>query len=73
MSETVRPITGYFKGHKGCSTCRGCGHVCENHPDLAWGEMISDENDPKPGACYCGGAGMPCPQCNPDAYEAPFR
>ena len=38
-----------------CLLCDGCGWVCENHPDKPWeGEH----------ACPCGGAGMPCRNCN---------
>ena len=34
--------------------------VCEDHPDKPW-DGASDMED----ACHCGGAGMPCPICNP--------
>ena len=38
-----------------CVLGDGCGWVCENHPDKPWeGEH----------ACPCGGAGMPCRNCN---------
>jgi hypothetical protein len=39
-----------------CPKCNGQVWVCENHPDHPW---IGDD------ACRCGGAGMPCPVCNP--------
>lgn len=45
-----------------CSVCGDCFWVCENHPDRPWdGE----------GACDCGGAGMPCPKCNPADKRTP--
>lgn len=44
-----------------CSSCGDCFWVCENHPDTPWGE--GDE--------CCGGAGMPCPKCNPSDYDNP--
>jgi hypothetical protein len=40
-----------------CGTCQGARWVCEDHPDQPWGSDY-------PGACRCGGAGMPCPVCN---------
>jgi bifunctional non-homologous end joining protein LigD len=39
-----------------CAVCQDSGHVCENHPDRAWGYLVE-------GGCECGGAGMPCPEC----------
>lgn len=46
-----------------CERCNDCGWVCENHRDKPWdGE----------GRCKCGGAGDPCPNCNPaDAHNPP--
>jgi hypothetical protein len=46
-----------------CSLCEDSGWVCESHPEKPWdGEH----------ACRCGGAGMPCPNCNPaDERTAP--
>jgi hypothetical protein len=38
-----------------CDCCEDCGWVCENHPEKPWGGEH---------ACGCGGAGMPCPNCN---------
>jgi hypothetical protein len=35
---------------------------CENHPDQPW---------EGPHACSCGGAGMPCPVCNPSTPDEP--
>jgi hypothetical protein len=47
-----------------CFLCEHTGWVCENHPDAPWdGEQ----------ACICGGAGMPCPQCNPSDLSHPPR
>lgn len=34
-----------------CANCNGEGWVCEDHPEVPWGEEC------------CGGAGMPC-SCN---------
>lgn len=39
-----------------CLLCEDCGWVCENHPNRAF-EGVH--------ACRCGGAGVPCPNCNP--------
>lgn len=39
-----------------CTNCDDCFWVCENHDDRPW------DGDR---ACECGGAGMPCPKCNP--------
>jgi hypothetical protein len=46
-----------------CAVCDDCGWVCEAHPDRPFqGER----------ACTCGGAGAPCPSCNPsDADTEP--
>ena len=45
-----------------CVVCQDCGWVCEAHPYLPWqGEH----------ACTCGGAGAPCPRCNPSDRDAP--
>jgi hypothetical protein len=46
-----------------CHRCQDARWVCENHPDKPSGSK-SDE--------CCGGAGMPCPDCNlPRAGERP--
>ena len=46
-----------------CSRCGRTGWVCEVHDDRPW--------DGK-NACGCGGAGMPCPICNPsDEHNMP--
>ena len=50
-----------------CPSCRDEGHVCEDHPDRFWGGLccagpVSGEVC-EHGACHCGGAGMPCPDC----------
>jgi hypothetical protein len=39
-----------------CALREDTGWVCENHPDTPW------DGDH---ACSCGGAGAPCPRCNP--------
>jgi hypothetical protein len=47
-----------------CTQCRNARWVCEEHPDRPWGEVE--------GACDCGAAGMPCPECNAsDDLECP--
>jgi len=43
-----------------CLTCEDEGWVCENHPDHPFAG---------PHACRCGGAGMPCPKCNPSSGQ----
>ena len=50
-----------------CTNCKDTGWVCENHPDQPWvGGM------PKGFIGCCGGAGDPCPKCNPcDEYNPP--
>jgi hypothetical protein len=46
-----------------CIFCADTGWVCENHPRRPW---------EGPHACDCGGAGMPCPECNiPEEGAAP--
>lgn len=40
-----------------CQTCDNTGWVCEQHPDKPW-DGGSDKG------CDCGGAGMPCGDCN---------
>jgi hypothetical protein len=45
---------------KPCLQCDDEGWVCENHPDQPFAG---------PHACRCGGAGMPCPKCNPSSGE----
>jgi hypothetical protein len=62
----VRSHHLYASGNRqmNCLLCEDCGWVCEIHPDRPWdGEH----------ACTCGGAGMPCPQCNPSDLDHPPR
>ena len=47
-----------------CLCCEDEGWVCENHPDQPF---------TGPHACNCGGAGMPCPACNPSTPDEPPR
>ncbi|NWL36220.1 hypothetical protein FBF71_02695 [Bradyrhizobium elkanii] len=47
-----------------CPACDDCGWVCESHPERAWMGNC---------ACSCGGAGAPCPQCNPSDEDNPPR
>ena len=49
-----------------CSICRGARWVCEDHTDKLW-----DGASDAPEACHCGGAGVPCPACNPSDRENP--
>jgi len=60
-----------------CRICKGAGWVCEDHMDKPWSGASDD-----PEACHCGGAGDPCPACNPgdgehrpelDGYESFIR
>ena len=45
-----------------CKLCDDGRFVCENHPDRPFfGER----------ACDCGGAGEPCPACNPSEVTVP--
>jgi hypothetical protein len=43
-----------------CAMCKGNRWVCEDHPEKPW-----DGASDAPEACHCGGAGAPCPACNP--------
>jgi hypothetical protein len=45
---------------KPCLQCEDEGWVCETHPDQPFSG---------PHACRCGGAGMPCPKCNPSSGQ----
>src|SRR4051794_8126954 len=49
-----------------CKTCGGARWVCEDHLERPWGGA-SDRSD----ACHCGGAGAPCPACNPCDRDNP--
>jgi hypothetical protein len=42
-----------------CARCHDEQWVCENHPDRSWDHAEG-----------CGGAGMPCPDCNPLSLAA---
>ena len=46
-----------------CGNCNDEGWVCENHMNVPWGE----------GDGCCGGAGSPCPNCNPCDRDHPPR
>lgn len=46
--------------------CLGARWVCEDHPDKPW-----DGASDAPEACHCGGAGAPCPECNPCDRDNP--
>jgi hypothetical protein len=43
-----------------CALCEDTAWVRENHPDTPWEGAH---------ACTCGGAGMPCPKCNPSDLD----
>ena len=45
-----------------CIFCADTGWVCENHPRRPWEGQY---------ACDCGGAGMPCPNCNIPQEDSP--
>jgi hypothetical protein len=47
-----------------CLRCLDTGWVCERHPAMPWDGEV---------ACGCGGAGMPCPDCNPSDPARPPR
>jgi hypothetical protein len=48
---------------KWCARCDSSRWVCERHPDRPFSGSR---------ACTCGGAGIPCPVCNPaDEYNEP--
>ena len=49
-----------------CAVCGGARWVCEDHTEKAWGGA-SDRED----ACHCGGAGLPCLDCNPCDNDHP--
>jgi hypothetical protein len=49
-----------------CAFCDNTGWMCEDHPEKPWGGF-SRRSD----ACHCGGAGMPCPYCNPADEDNP--
>lgn len=59
----MQSIVEAFPRFPDCPVCLGTGHVCEDHPTKAWGEMLSDADSPVAGACYCGAAGAPCGRC----------
>lgn len=41
----------------GCANCNYDGWVCEDHLSISF--ML----------CPCGGAGVPCPECNPNSHH----
>lgn len=51
-----------------CPKCEGCGWVCENHTEKAWGGLSSSD-----ATCNCGGAGQPCDSCNLDLNKTGFE
>lgn len=51
-----------------CPVCQDTEVVCENHRDKPWGPMCCTAGTAavvicEDGACHCGGAGEPCPNC----------
>lgn len=54
MAETLDKMSDIDGADPQCANCDGEGWVCENHPEVPWGE----------GEGCCGGAGQPC-SCNP--------
>jgi hypothetical protein len=68
-SPNCRPLPGCFPDCGDqiglmfkCRRCQDARWVCENHPDRPWGHHPDD---------CCGGAGMPCPDCNAVKGERP--
>jgi hypothetical protein len=61
-----RTITEIDSSDPSCERCAGTGWVCEEHDDKPWGDMTG----PWPTSCHCGGAGKPCPECNPLAHSS---
>jgi hypothetical protein len=59
----IENIIDQFPAFDDCQQRLGSGYTCEFHPTKAWGEFISDIKNPVNGACYCGGAGIPCSVC----------
>lgn len=53
------------KVERPCRNCDGVGWVCEDHPDQPWAGLADWP------AC-CGGAGAPCPVCQPELAAAPY-
>lgn len=54
-----------------CKRCDGTGWVCENHPSVPWAGLTKEPMC-RSGVEGCGGAGDPCPDCNPlAAYTSP--
>ena len=49
-----------------CRVCGGTGWVCEDHETKPWGDVSTSDD-----ACHCGGAGAPCPVCNPSDRDNP--
>lgn len=49
-----------------CARCQDQGWVCERHRGRPYMEG-------EPPGCTCGGAGAPCPDCNPCDYDNPPR
>jgi hypothetical protein len=46
-----------------CARCESSRWICESHPDRPFSGSR---------ACSCGGAGIPCPMCNPaDEFTEP--
>ena len=58
------PIYANFK--EKCDVCDDAGRVCEDHLNKPWSGTSSRAD-----ACDCGGAGVPCGQCNPCDDEHP--
>lgn len=70
-AEPLRSIVDEFVCPPECPVCLGGGHVCEEHPSHAWGDLFGDQPTglvPRgdgavigpDSACYCGAPGMPC-------------
>jgi hypothetical protein len=58
----MRSISELDTSDPDCPRCEGIGWVCENHPAVPWAGMTGEPTCR--GNEGCGGAGMPCPDCN---------
>ncbi|MEO8596430.1 MAG: hypothetical protein ABI759_24135, partial [Candidatus Solibacter sp.] len=63
QAPTPRETVGMAAEYKACG---GTGWVCEDHDNKPWGDASTSDD-----ACHCGGAGMPCPMCNPSDPDNP--
>lgn len=60
---SLRSIGEIETADPNCKRCDGTGWVCENHPDVPWAGLTGEPRC-RSNVEGCGGAGMPCPDCN---------